>query len=599
MFRVLCGITALTIMSSAAGAGDTPLKSLEDGLSSVCLVGRWNEYTGLYSDVWGDGDYAYLPNWGADGRDGRVHILDVSNPASPQLASTFFLPSPNQFASPQDVKVANGLLYIALESDANDGVAIVDVRDPTDPTLLATVRVPGYESTHNVFVDNGYLYIPEGTTVAIVDLTSFDPDNPPPSPITVAKWIITGIGTSFVHDVTVENGRLYAAAWDSGLWVYNVSDVANSMPTLMGSVGGNNTHSMWPTDDGQYVVTGEERGGGGITVYRMTETAGSIAFAQTDSLSLPDSFSVHNQFFIGNRLYNSWYEQGLQIFDINLVTGVLELVGSYDTSNTGIGNWGIYPLLGTDRILLSDANEGLFIVNEQCDCLTASPPTPETIEDVVSRKNRFLSFSVGDVGREQAVRVTFLSLPPPFDQWNGQSLWVSEPMELSENGASVGPLAGFPNFNASTLQCDGPVFMDWSVLGTIHVYHEGVVPGGQFRVDVIDSSCPDLSSITSYSDPLEIGTADWGDTLTDLTVDPPRPADDDTTILDVLGIVQAFISDSGAISKARADLEPGCLDALINISDAVSALTGFQGLTYPFDPSAADACDSTCDPLSP
>jgi hypothetical protein len=27
------------------------------------------------------------------------------------------------------------------------------------------------------------------------------------------------VGSSFVHDVTVVGGRLYAGAWDSGLWI--------------------------------------------------------------------------------------------------------------------------------------------------------------------------------------------------------------------------------------------------------------------------------------------------------------------------------------------------------------------------------------------
>ncbi len=199
------------------------------------LVGRWDLHPGGYSDVWGDGDYAFLPNWPlADGMNGRVYIIDISDPANPVLGTTFFLPAPNQSASPQDVKVGDGLLFIGLEGDPNDGVAIVDIRTPTSPAQVATVRVPGFSFIHNLFYDSGFLYMPSGTSIAIVDLTSFDPDNPPPSPITTAKWILTGVGSSNVHDLTAKNGRLYAAAWDSGLWIYDVSDVANTMPSFLG-----------------------------------------------------------------------------------------------------------------------------------------------------------------------------------------------------------------------------------------------------------------------------------------------------------------------------------------------------------------------------
>ncbi|MCH7591558.1 MAG: hypothetical protein IH989_02100 [Planctomycetes bacterium] len=592
-FRSFIGC-AVMLLAVSAVAGEQDPTSMQGGIQPMCAVGHWDDYSGLYSDVWGDGNYAYLPNWGADGNEGRVHIIDISDPANPTLASTFFIPPPNENASPQDVKVANGLLFIALESDANDGVAIVDVRDPTNPLMLATVRIPGNETVHNVFYDNGYLYTPEGTTIFITDLTSFDPDNPPASPITTPKWTLTNVGTSNVHDITVKNGRLYAAGWDSGLWIYDVSNVATTFPTLVGTVGGNNTHSMWPTDDGQFVVTGEERGGGGIHVYRITDVGGSLTLTLTDSLALPNTFSVHNQMFVGNRLYNSWYAQGMQVFDIDPITGLLQLVGSFDTSSTGTGNWGVYPLLGSDRILLSDTEEGLFVVTETCVCEPSLAPVAEMIGTDVSTKNRMLSFTAGEPGRLQAIRVTFMDLPAPYDLWNGQSLWVTAPTLVSERGASVAPFPGFPNFNASRLQCGEPVFQEWDQFPTVHVFHEGIVPGGSYRVQVIGATCPDLLAEGSYSPPLELTAARWGDTVRDLSATPPAPPEGSVNIDDALGILARFSGVAGAIIKARADLEPRCPDLLINVSDVLASLAGFVGLPYPFEPTAPGACDSTC-----
>lgn len=574
--------------------GEQGQSSAQGGVQAICAVGHWDGYPGLYSDVWGEGNYAYLPNWGADGNEGRVHIIDISDPANPTLASTFFIPPPNENASPQDVKVANGLLFIALEGDANDSVAIVDVRDPTSPNLLATVRVPGFERVHNVFYDSGYLYFPGGTSIVIVDLTQFDPDNPPPSPMTTPKWIIANVGSVFVHDVTVKDGRLYAAAWHSGLWIYDVSNVATTMPTLIGTVDGTSTHSMWPTDDGQFVVTGEERGGGGIHVYRITDVGGSLTLTLTDSLSLPNTFSVHNQVIVGNRLYNSWYSQGLQIFDIDPISGLLQLVGSFDTMGAGTGNWGVYPLLGSDRILVSDTEEGLFVVTETCVCEPSLAPVAEMIGTDVSAKNRMLSFTAGEPGRLQAIRVTFMDLPRPYDVWNGQSLWVTAPASVSERGSSVPPVAGVPNFNASLLRCGEPVFQEWDQFPTVHVFHEGIVPGGSYRVQVIGATCPDLLAEGSYSPPLELTAARWGDTVRDLSETPPPPPEGSVNIDDALGILARFSGVSGAIVKARADLEPRCPDLLINVSDVLASLAGFVGLDYPFAPTAPNACDSTC-----
>ena len=45
---------------------------------------------------------------------------------------------------------------------------------------------------------------------------------------------------------------------------------------------------------------------------------------------------------------------------------------------------------------------------------------------------------------------------------------------------------------------------------------------------------------------------------------------------------------------SRADLEPGCLDLKINVTDVLSSLAGFVGLPYSFIATAADPCNSTC-----
>jgi len=189
------------------------------------FVGGWDGYTGQYCDIWAQGNYVYLPNWAlADGNTARIHVIDISNPASPVLVNTIFPPLPNNFTSPQDIKIDNGIMYVSFEGDGNDGVGIYDVRNPPAATLLATVRAPAYWDTHNLFFHNGYLYLADSQTprVGIVDLTDFDPDNPPPSPITEAKWILN-VGSSFVHDITVKDGRLYVAAWNSGVWVYDIT----------------------------------------------------------------------------------------------------------------------------------------------------------------------------------------------------------------------------------------------------------------------------------------------------------------------------------------------------------------------------------------
>ena len=351
------GLVGLLALTGPAMAQNDPVNAE--------LVGQWNGFGGTYADVWGDGDYAYVAHFHHHG----VHIVDISDPQNP-VAIEYLLPPPNDTASAQDVKVADGLMFIGIEGEGGEQTAhVVDVRDPTNPLPVVTIDIDGYRSIHNIFYDNGYLYLADSnsTRVGIVDLTTLDPDNPPPGPITTTKWIIEDVGKSKVHDVTVAGGRLYASAWDSGLWIYDVTKVATQMPTFLGQTpdGGENTHSCWPTANGDYVVTGEERTGGGIKVYRITEAGLALNLQLTDELTLPEeeTFSVHNQVIDGYRLYNSWYGAGLQVLDIDPDTGLLEFVASYDTSTGQGGAWGVYPLLGAGRVLVSGIGNGLFIVS--------------------------------------------------------------------------------------------------------------------------------------------------------------------------------------------------------------------------------------------
>lgn len=315
---------------------------------NATLLGQWDGYGGTYADVWVEGSYAYIGTFGGN----VVYIIDITNPATPTVAGQVF-----GTGSLQDVKVHNGLMFVP-----GGDVLIIDVRDPANPVTLVNINLSGIGNAHNTFYEDGYLYIVDSgsTSVGIVDLTAFDPDNPPQGTITQAKWILTNVGSSMVHDITVRDGRLYACAWDSGLWIYDVTDVANTPPSFLVSAPGNNTHSCWPSPDGRFVVTGEERSGGGIKVFKFNDTTIPLTLTLTDSLALPvgEASSVHNQFVIGYRVYNSWYGAGLQVHDIDPVTGMLSFVASYDTP----GDWGVYPANSDALILVSDMQSGLLLI---------------------------------------------------------------------------------------------------------------------------------------------------------------------------------------------------------------------------------------------
>lgn len=341
------------LTAAALAAQDQPV--------NTSLVGRFDVPLSSYADVWGADGIAFMGRFGQR----FVDLVDIRDPANPVLYATYDSGQPS--ASAQDVKAAGGLMFVGLEG-GDPGCQIVDVRDPGNPIKLTDVSVR--DNVHNVFYSEGWLYLVDSSApvVDVVDLRAYDPDNPPAT-IDAAFWTLNNVGSHFVHDITVQSGRLYAAAWDSGLWVYDVSANATTMPSFLGSAPGNNTHSSWATDDGRFVVAAEERTGGGLTLFEVTEGTGSVTLTAVDSLVIDPgrSASVHNPVIVGDRVFASWYTAGVVVLDIDRQTATFEENASFDTSSsspTGFaGCWGVFPFLGPDLVLASDRGNGLFVLS--------------------------------------------------------------------------------------------------------------------------------------------------------------------------------------------------------------------------------------------
>ena len=309
--------------------------------AQISLVGHLEPSTTTnYGDVWGDGDYAFLGTRGDEG----VFIIDISIPTAPVVASQYY---PSMGSSPQDIKVQDGIGYFAMNSDVTmgpgGGVDIVDLSDPAQPVFLS--RVACCRGVHNIFVDNGLLYTNKGT---IWDVSN---------PAAPAQWPSFEGG----HDITVLDQRLYVSSFTAGTRIYDISQMnATQPPVLLATIPtGSNTHSNWTTDDGNILVNAREINNGDVGLFDISDLGVPQLLSRVfDDDFGPDAFSPHNPLIVGNHLYVSWYASGLQVFDISDATNPIHL-GRFDTTS----NWGVYPFLGPDRVLLSDMTDGLFVVD--------------------------------------------------------------------------------------------------------------------------------------------------------------------------------------------------------------------------------------------
>ena len=375
---------ALLASATTLAAQDPPFRAK--------LRGTFSDGT-QFSDVWGEGNVALVAHIGQS----LINIVDVSNPDDPTFLTTWTVPPPSFGASAQDVKAENGLMYVCLDSNTAESVEIVDIRDPANPAHLSWVRINGLTRPHNIFVDQGWLFIAPGAgqEIGIVDLTSYDPDNPPVR-IETPKYYVSGLGS--VHDVTVQNGLMYISdigpgvpnPEDGSYRVYDVSDLANTAPSFLGTIEGGRVHSSWPTGDDAYSVSADEDWGGPIKLFEHVDQGTSIDFIQRDSWVNPlsgigASGNPHNPVFFENRLYIANNAGGALVLQLDRTSNTLEQVASYDTSTIvpatyfGEGCWGMYPFFGHETVLVSDRQNGLFVVDFSGLELAFPSPRPDLL----------------------------------------------------------------------------------------------------------------------------------------------------------------------------------------------------------------------------
>lgn len=340
-----------------------------------------------YGDVWAEGDLACLGVWlNYSTYNYGVGIYSISNPAAPVLLSVYS-PSPTSQNQFELGALRNRIGYFG--SWSGGGLHIVSLTNPASPVLLCRVGATtgnvtnGFDRVHTVFLERHFLY--EAAHVAgIVSVKVFDVSNPS-APVYLHDIVTTN--TTKVHQITVRNKGsqviLYTSGWggnDNGapaspgqtdLW--DVTAIGSQPAHWLGRVySGYNSHSSWPTDDGNTLVVCRETTGGDVKFYDISNPATLSSNAAPFVTLTPASMGIgadipHNPVIVSNFLFLSWYQNGIQVFDISEVTKPVR-IGFYDTfpgakTSSYQGNWGVFPNLGFDKILLSDIRSGLFVVD--------------------------------------------------------------------------------------------------------------------------------------------------------------------------------------------------------------------------------------------
>jgi choice-of-anchor B domain-containing protein len=313
-------------------------------------------FDNVYNEVWGfvqnGNEFAVI------GSTAGTHIFDVTNPEnSTQVAFV-----EGKVQGPQiihrDFHDYRGYLYIACD-EGPSSLQIVDISELPDTAIVVYDSDELFDRAHNIFIDtlNAKMYTTNGTIYSL--------DNPEEPTLLYQNSVLSS------HDMYVKNDTAYINSQGNGLVVADFSQTTleNQTHQLIGSLLSYNqqgyNHSGWLSDDGNYYVMADENWGLDMKMLDVSDLSNieviSFISSNVDENSIP-----HNQIINGDFVYTAYYHDGLYVHNISNPMFPY-LVAYYDTFSPDhhesyMGAWGVYPLLPSGNILVSDMQTGLYII---------------------------------------------------------------------------------------------------------------------------------------------------------------------------------------------------------------------------------------------
>lgn len=340
-----------------------------------------------YADVWYENGYAYI---GSDVNGGGIHVYRMNN--FHNAAYLGMVPGDQR----EDIEVWDGYGFMGSDVSVSSGtgVDIYDFNDPGNPVFLNNFDGSdnGHEKVHTISVDYArkLMYTADNATNVVKIVNIANASNP-----TLLASVTVGTNSSLdSHEVYGRGNKLFVATKgtsDSINGFVHIFDVTNPVAPFLvkGWQAGAKTHTAVASLDQNLLVVAEERLNGDVQIWDISNlAAGGVNAAppllatinettfchdnnNNDSCADAgdtriDGHSPHHPHIYGNLLFVTWYEAGLQVFNISNPSNPV-WVGSFDTTagnpDDFSGNWGVDLSAGLDRVLISDRQRGLIVIN--------------------------------------------------------------------------------------------------------------------------------------------------------------------------------------------------------------------------------------------
>jgi len=290
------------------------------------IIGSYDT-PGNANGVFVQGSYAYV----TDGV-GGMHIVDVSDPTNPTLAATY-----SDVVS-SNVIVAGNYAYV----EDWDDLEIVDVSNPRNPTFVGRYSTTT-EIIEDIFVSGNYAYLAKGDSgLKVIDISN------KASPSMIGEYLYTEIWNNDTlirpaQSVVVSGNYAYVGVPVAGLLSINVSNPAN--PFLTDEHNGADPDNLFRNGEMLYSL-----GGRFLTFMRLTDPSNP---SYIDAFEIPHhSWGFHVS---GSYAFLAGSDSSLQIIEVSDPHAPI-LRGIYQTPDVA---WDVF--VSDNYVYVADGSAGLLI----------------------------------------------------------------------------------------------------------------------------------------------------------------------------------------------------------------------------------------------
>ena len=270
----------------------------------------------------------------------------------------------------REVRTYQNLAYVVCEQ-GNDGLIIIDLQHLPDSAPYRHVYPPiplrtndSLRRVHTIHIDT--------TTGRLFALGSnaggacwYDLNQNPWQPQLLGHTDLN----IYVHDAHAQGPQLYTADMIEGtVSVHDLSNPQQAQTLARFETPKRLSHNIWPTDSAGIILVTDERPGSWLTAYNVANLNDVREICRwREGEQGGDTASIsHNVHTLNDFAFVAHYTSGLVVLDAKRPHNLAE-VARYDSyrgpQRTGFfGAWGVYPYLASGRILVSDINTGLHVL---------------------------------------------------------------------------------------------------------------------------------------------------------------------------------------------------------------------------------------------